>query len=305
VIFAKLDVCFWRHKKFMRAGAAACGYYAAALTYLREDETTDGVLEDDVLGQVLGVGTRTARKHCERLEAVGLFTRVARGYALNGYADKNETKEQIDSRREATRAKLATWRKRNQVTNRNVTGVEAAPVTVPVTSSESESESESDQNKQTPNLRLVPTGGTADSGESASVGVTRVFQHWAKARAQVTGCTVASLKLTAERRRKVQARLRDGYTADQLCQAIDGMMATPFNVEKGFNDLELACRDASHVDRYLQGGGGGHVPRSHRPAKPVEAPPDAVTGPEADANIERLKQLLSGAGVPPWERAGE
>ena len=41
MIYAKLDVCFWRHKKFRRAGVAASGYWAAALAYLREDDSDD------------------------------------------------------------------------------------------------------------------------------------------------------------------------------------------------------------------------------------------------------------------------
>ena len=117
MIFAKLDVCFWRHKKFMRAGAAACGYYAAALTYLREDETSDGVLENDVLGQLLGVGPRESRRLCERLVEAGLFTRDDRGYVLVGYAEKNETKEQIDARRATSSKKVAAWRERNRAGN--------------------------------------------------------------------------------------------------------------------------------------------------------------------------------------------
>lgn len=117
MIFAKLDVCFWRHKKFRRAGAAACGYYAAALAYLREDETRDVVLEADDIGQILNVGEREAAKLLERLVDVGLFERVEGGYLLLRYAEKNETRDAIEARRAATRERVGEWRKtrRNSV----------------------------------------------------------------------------------------------------------------------------------------------------------------------------------------------
>jgi hypothetical protein len=106
MIFAKLDVCFWRHKKFKRAGAAACGYYAAALAYLREDETRDGILDADVVGQLLDLGEREALKLTEKLVEVGLFERCEGGYQLLRYAEKNETRDQIDTRRAATKARV-------------------------------------------------------------------------------------------------------------------------------------------------------------------------------------------------------
>lgn len=110
MIFAKLDVCFWRHKKFVRAGLEASCYWACALAYLREDESSTGLLEFDVLGLLHGVGEAKARKLCERLVEIELFARHDRGYVLLGYTAKNETKEQIAARRAAVAARVATSR---------------------------------------------------------------------------------------------------------------------------------------------------------------------------------------------------
>lgn len=115
MIFAKLDVCFWRHKRFMRAGPAAAGLWAAALAYLREDESVDGILEADVLGQLFSLGDREARKLCERLVEVGLFERAGDGYVLLRYAAKNETREEIESRRADTRTRVSTFRAKKRV----------------------------------------------------------------------------------------------------------------------------------------------------------------------------------------------
>lgn len=119
MIFAKLDVDMWGHEKFVAAGPAAVGYWAAALAYLRQHTSSDGYLAPHVLGLLLGLGEREARKLCERLVASGLFGRQDRGYVLLRYAAKNETREQIEARRSETRARVAAHRnsRRNGVTS--------------------------------------------------------------------------------------------------------------------------------------------------------------------------------------------
>jgi hypothetical protein len=131
--------------------------------------------------------------------------------------------------------------------------------------------------------RRNPMEGTQPEGTQGrdldSDSVRAVFDHWATKRAATTRTPVARLKLTAERRRKIQARLREGYTADDLQLAIDGIFATPFNVEKGFLDVELACRDAAHVDRYSATARAESTTRSHLRAVPPAAEDAADAGP--------------------------
>ena len=62
------------------------------------------------------------------------------------------------------------------------------------------------------------------------------------------------MKLTKERRGKIQARLAEGATVEELKQAVDGCFATPWNVEGRFTDIELICRNAGKVDRYKGAG---------------------------------------------------
>jgi len=107
MIFAKLDVCFWRDKKFRRAGIAASGYWAGALTWLREDSTEDGVIPFDMVGEPLGAGEREGIKLADRLVEVGLFAKRETGYELLGYAAKNETKATIEARLAADRERKA------------------------------------------------------------------------------------------------------------------------------------------------------------------------------------------------------
>ena len=66
-----------------------------------------------------------------------------------------------------------------------------------------------------------------------------------------------SSKFTKERSGKVKARLKDGYTVDQIKQAILGCSMTPHNMGKNengklYDDLELICRSGSNVERFAQ-----------------------------------------------------
>jgi len=60
-----------------------------------------------------------------------------------------------------------------------------------------------------------------------------------------------------KRKRAVTSRLKEGRTLDDLKLAVDGCLQTPHNMgenERGevYDDLELICRDGSHVDRFMR-----------------------------------------------------
>jgi hypothetical protein len=110
MLFAKIDVCFWRHPKFIEAGLEACGYWAGCLTWLRENDSPDGIVPDSLLGHILDVGSKKASQICTKLVVVGLFEREANGYHLLRYEDKNETKEEIEARKERSRERSSKWR---------------------------------------------------------------------------------------------------------------------------------------------------------------------------------------------------
>lgn len=79
-------------------------------------------------------------------------------------------------------------------------------------------------------------------------------------------------QFTGKRRRNVEKRLEDGYAVEDLFAAVDGCSVTPHNMgenDRGeaFNDLELICRDAAHVDRFIRNA-----------ASPPRAPTKAIGG---------------------------
>lgn len=118
MIFAKLDVCITTHPKFVRAGPAAVGYWAASLAYSRGHEL-DGSLPREVLGLILGLGEREARRLADKLVEVGLFESVKEtdGYRISNYDAKNETREQIEKRRLEARDRQEKWRSGKRVSH--------------------------------------------------------------------------------------------------------------------------------------------------------------------------------------------
>jgi len=98
----------------------------------------------------------------------------------------------------------------------------------------------------------------------------QVFAHW---------CAVMKKRGTAvfdaKRRRAVEARLKDGYSVADLCRAIDGCALTPHNMGKNdngqrYDDLELICRDAAHVDRFVANARQPPAPNQPEPKRHPE-----------------------------------
>jgi hypothetical protein len=80
--------------------------------------------------------------------------------------------------------------------------------------------------------------------------VAEVFGHWV----EVTGRN-GRTKLTTMRRKAVAARLKEGYTVDDLRQAIDGCARSPFHQGQNdrqtkYDDLVLICRDGERVEQF-------------------------------------------------------
>lgn len=78
-----------------------------------------------------------------------------------------------------------------------------------------------------------------------------VFSYWQ----QTLGHPRA--KLDGKRYKAIRGRLSNGYSVSDLCKAIDGCKRSPYHMgdnEQGtvYDDIELICRDAPHVDKFLK-----------------------------------------------------
>lgn len=77
-------------------------------------------------------------------------------------------------------------------------------------------------------------------------------------------------KIDAKRDKAIKARLKDGYTVEQLCKAVDGCKLSPHHMGQNdsrtvYDDIELICRDGPHVDKFIswvnRGAGNGMSPK--------------------------------------------
>jgi hypothetical protein len=115
-----------------------------------------------------------------------------------------------------------------------------------------------------------------------------VFDHWRKVMGK-GGRT----EFDDKRRGRVEARLDGGYSVPDLFQAIEGCKLTPYNMgqnDKGqpFNDLELICRDASHVDRFMENARNPPRPDTNAKGRASNADKDwtAPVATTADGGLE-------------------
>ena len=116
-------------------------------------------------------------------------------------------------------------------------------------------------------LELFPVEAEAVSKE------TQVFEYWRRVMEHPRAA------FDGKRQRAVKARLADGYSVDDLKRAIDGCAQTPHNMGENerhqrFDDLELICRNAGQVDRFMANAGGlqravGDLRRGHARAEDV------------------------------------
>lgn len=106
-------------------------------------------------------------------------------------------------------------------------------------------------------LELVPSDAVAHKPPSD---VEAVFEFWRETMGHPRA------QLDAKRARAVKARLGDGYTAENLRQAILGCSRTPHNMGRNdrgekYDGLELICRDSEHVDRFMANASKPPVPK--------------------------------------------
>lgn len=76
-----------------------------------------------------------------------------------------------------------------------------------------------------------------------------VFNHWQTVHSK------AKAKLTNQRLQKIKARIKEGYTQEQLCKAISGVKHSPYHMGKNdtgtvYDDLVTILRDGSQVEKF-------------------------------------------------------
>lgn len=90
--------------------------------------------------------------------------------------------------------------------------------------------------------------------------VFAVFTHWR----DVMGKPLGKTKLSTKRDKAIRARLKDGYSVDDIKKAIDHCSNTSHNMglnDRGtkYNDIELICRNSENLERFMENKGDMHA----------------------------------------------
>jgi uncharacterized protein YdaU (DUF1376 family) len=104
--------------------------------------------------------------------------------------------------------------------------------------------------------------------------VKTVFSYWQTKRGHDRA------KLDDKRSKAIRARLKDGYSAEDLCRAVDGIAKSAHHMGQNdsrtvYDDIELICRTAANVDKFAK-----------------LASPAAVVNPGLQRQIDVLKEWM-------------
>lgn len=77
--------------------------------------------------------------------------------------------------------------------------------------------------------------------------IQEIFEFW-----KTTLCKSDQTVLSDKRRAKINARLKEGYTIDQIKQGIIGCSKSNYHIENKHTDIELICREAGKLDRFIE-----------------------------------------------------
>lgn len=98
-------------------------------------------------------------------------------------------------------------------------------------------------------VTVAPTVANPDV-EQMPDDVQIVFEHWQ------TKMGHERAQLDDKRKKAIKARLKDGYSVDDLCMAIDGCKISPHHQGQNdsgtvYDDIELICRNGPNVDKFI------------------------------------------------------
>lgn len=272
----RVDDSFYDHPKVVNLPLSSVGAWIKAASWACK-HLTDGHVSGVTLAR-LGI----RKRHKDVLILAGLWRKNGDGIDFHDW-----TKYQLSAQDE--KAKREKWKERKARTRQNVP--RSVPVGQPrpcpppcLTCPEPEPEPE-------PELKIKVPNGTSSSCGSESPKrdgrVKEVFDHW------VERMSKPRARLTADRTAKIQSRLREGFSNEDLKAAIDGCAQSPFHMGANdtgqkHNDITLICRSGSHVERFrdLATGDGISGPQ----------PPEKLPREVGDFILFKLAELLGKPG---------
>lgn len=121
----------------------------------------------------------------------------------------------------------------------------------------------------------VSTERTVNTDKVPPSEANQIFTYW-----QEVMKKTSMAKLTERRRKSIQARLREGYSVDQIKQAINGCAQSPYHMGQNdsgtvYDDLTLICRSGDKLEQFANNiGKGSSIDRKEQPGKRISAHDD-------------------------------
>lgn len=82
--------------------------------------------------------------------------------------------------------------------------------------------------------------------------IKEIFEFWRTERQEALDLEKTSVQLTEGRKQAIQDRLKEGYSPDDIKQAILGCLGNEWNRDRGFVDISLICRNSEKLEQYMR-----------------------------------------------------
>lgn len=82
--------------------------------------------------------------------------------------------------------------------------------------------------------------------ETFKENINEIFEFW-----KTTFAKTDKVILTEKRKSKIQARLKEGYSVQDIRVAIVNCSKSKYHIDQGYTDIELICREPEKLDRFL------------------------------------------------------
>jgi hypothetical protein len=187
-----------------------------------------------------------------------LFETSGQGFLVHDYLDFNPSKARLKEMREMTKERVTRFREKRSGDDEETALQDRSPART---------------TRATVPLVVGSTASNHERGEVEGEDARALFDYWRER------CGHPHAKATRERLAKIRARLREGYSSEQIRASVDGAAVAPYVNEAGkrFDDIELICRSGSKLEDF-----GGRV-EQHGYGRPVRRPEALV---RADAYLD-------------------
>lgn len=217
-LWIKVDVDFFDHPKTARAGVPAAFLFLKMIAYCKR------VAPDGRVPKVADLGKVQTRASLTALVAAGLLHDDGDCWLVHEYTTWQTASSELSAKRSAAGSKGAArrWHDKAPADNKPDGNGHATPMAIaigkPIAESEPESESEED-------LSLSAEQPTTDRARRETAQIREVFGHWVAAMGKDPGRPIGKTRAG-----KIRARLREGFSVDELKLAIDGCRASSWHM---------------------------------------------------------------------------